>query len=89
VWNKRRREEEGTLSREKIDWFIAAIEDGSVGIVINDGRVLGKTYQSGESPPSYAKSELGKSMRIPWDSYASRTNWDKDPTTALPADEKP
>jgi hypothetical protein len=44
VWNKRRREEEGTLSREKIDWFIAAIEDGSVGIVINDGRVLGKTY---------------------------------------------
>jgi hypothetical protein len=44
VWNKRRREEEGTLSREKIDWFIVAIEDGSVGIVMNDGRVLGKTY---------------------------------------------
>jgi hypothetical protein len=28
-------------------------------------------------------------MRIPWDSYASYTNWDKDPTTAPPADEKP
>jgi hypothetical protein len=89
VWNKRRREEEGTLSREKIDWFIAAIEDGSVGIVMNDGRVLGKTCQPGESPPSYAESELGKSIRIPWDSYASYTNWDKDPTTAPPADEKP
>jgi hypothetical protein len=89
VWNKRWREEEGTLSREKIDWFIAAIKDGSIGIVMNDRRVLGKTCQPGESPPSYAESELGKSMRIPWDSYAFCTNWDKDPTTALPADEKP
>ena len=87
VWNKKLKEEEGTLSRENMDWFVAAIEDGSVGIVMGDGQVLGRTCQPGETPPSYVESELGKSMRILWDSYAARTNWDKDPTsTPLPDD---
>jgi hypothetical protein len=83
VWNhKRQNELEGeTLSREKMDWVVAAIEDGSVGIVRNDGRVIGRTCMEGEQPPPYAESELGKSMLIPWDSHASHNNWDKDPTT--------
>jgi hypothetical protein len=89
VWNKRQKEQEGTLSREKMDWFVAAIEDGSVGIVMEDGQVLGKTCQPGESPPSYVESDFGKSMRIPRDSYASRINWDKDPTTTPLENEEP
>jgi hypothetical protein len=41
---------------------------------MDDGRVLRKTCEEGEEPLSYTESELGKSMRILWDSYASRTN---------------
>jgi hypothetical protein len=76
VWNhKRQNEREGeTLSREKMDWVVAAIEDGSVGIVMNDGRVIGRTCIEGEQPLPYAESELGKSMLILWDSHASRNN---------------
>ena len=62
------------LLREKMDWYIATIEDGSVGIVMNDRRVLGKTCKEGEEPLSYTESELGKGMRILWDSYTSRNN---------------
>jgi hypothetical protein len=49
VWNqKRQKESEGeTLLREKMDWIVAAIEDGSVGIVMNDGRVVGRTCMEG------------------------------------------
>ena len=89
VWNKQQKEQGEVLLREKMDWYIAAIEDGSVGIVMNDGRVLGKTCKEGEEPPSYTESELGKGMRIPWDSYASRNNWDRDPTRTTLDDEKP
>ena len=89
MWNKQQKEQGEVLLREKMDWYIAAIEDGSVGIVMNDGRVLGKTCKEGEEPPSYTESELGKGMRILWDSYASRNNWDRDPTRTIPDDEKP
>ena len=74
VWNKQQKEQGEVLLREKMDWYIAAIEDGSVGIVMNDGRVLRKTCKEGEEPPSYTESELGKGIRILWDSYASRNN---------------
>jgi hypothetical protein len=57
-----------------MDWVVAAIEDGSVGIVMNDRRVIGKTCMEGEQPLPYAESELGKSMLIPWDSHASYNN---------------
>jgi hypothetical protein len=72
-----------------MDWYIAAIEDGSVGIVMNDRRVLGKTCKEGEEPLSYTESELGKGMRILWDSYASCNNWDRDPTRTTLDNEKP
>jgi hypothetical protein len=72
-----------------MDWFIAAIEDGSVSIIMDDRRVLRKTYEEGEEPPSYTESELGKGMRILWDSYASRNNWDRDPIRTILDDEKP
>jgi hypothetical protein len=47
-----------------MDWYIAAIEDSSVSIVIDDGRVLRKTCKEGEEPLLYTESELGKGMRI-------------------------
>jgi hypothetical protein len=53
---------------------VAAIEDGSIGIVMEDGQVLGKTCQLGESLLSYVELDFGKSMRIPRDSYASCIN---------------
>jgi hypothetical protein len=67
VWNhKRQNEREGeTLSREKMDWVVAAIGDGSVGIVMNDGRVIGRTCMEGEQPLPYAESELGKNHANP------------------------
>jgi hypothetical protein len=77
------------LLREKMDWFVAAIEDSSVGIIMDDRRVLRKTCEEGEEPLLYTKSELGKGMRILWDSYASRNNCDRDPTYTILDDEKP
>jgi hypothetical protein len=65
VWSKRQKKDEEILSREKMDWFIAAVEDGSVSIVMKDGQVIGRTCMEGEQPLAYTESELGKSMRIP------------------------
>jgi hypothetical protein len=47
-----------------MDWFIAAIEDSSVSIIMNDRRVLRKTCEEGKEPLSYTESELGKGIRI-------------------------
>ena len=56
---------------------------------MNNRRVLRKTYKEGEEPLSYTESEIGKGMRILWDSYASRNNWDRDPIRTTLDDEKP
>ena len=72
-----------------MDQYIAAIEDSSVSIVINNRRVLRKTCKEGEEPLLYTESELGKGMRILQDSYASRNNQDRDPTRITLDNEKP
>jgi hypothetical protein len=77
IWNEKH---EG-LSREKMDLFIGAIEAGELGILMEDGRVLGATCEKEETPPEYADADTADLMRIPWDSYAKPQNIDQDPTS--------
>jgi hypothetical protein len=61
IWNEKYK----GLSREKIDLFIGAIEVGELGILIEDSRVLGATYEKEETPPEYTDVDTTDLIRIP------------------------
>jgi transposase InsO family protein len=84
MWNEKRSDEK--MSREKKDLFLAAIENGEVGIMMEDGTTIGAALDEGENPLDYVDVETAKPVRIPWETYAARNSRDQDPT-CTPTDE--